>query len=86
MHCAEGERWEAVAAVTRYAIGQYQLTRVFALPFARNDASRRVLEKCGYTLEGRLRRAVIKNGVIEDVLQYAFIAEPTITAPAATVP
>jgi RimJ/RimL family protein N-acetyltransferase len=64
----------AVAAVTAYAIERHQLTRIFALPFASNQASCRVLEKAGYELEGRLRRSAIKAGVIVDQLQYAFVA------------
>jgi RimJ/RimL family protein N-acetyltransferase len=63
---------EALAAVTRYAIAHHGLTRVFALPFAHNTASCRVLEKNGYALEGRLRRSAIKDGQIVDQLQYAF--------------
>jgi RimJ/RimL family protein N-acetyltransferase len=66
---------EAVVAVTRYAIETHGLTRVFAVPFASNQASARVLEKAGYALEGRLRRSAIKDGRITDQLQYAFIAE-----------
>ena len=50
------------------------LTRLFAVPFASNVASCRVLEKAGYVLEGRLRRSAIKNGCIIDQLQYSFIA------------
>jgi RimJ/RimL family protein N-acetyltransferase len=65
---------EALAAVTKYAIDQHGLTRVFALPFASNAASCRVLEKAGYTLEARLRRSSIKNGIVCDQFQYAFIA------------
>ena len=34
---------------------------MYALPFAANTASCRVLEKAGYVLEGRLRRSAIKN-------------------------
>ena len=64
---------EALAAVTRYAIAQHQLTRVFAVPFAYNMASCRVLEKAGYVLEARLRRSAIKDGAIVDQFQYAFI-------------
>ncbi len=65
---------EALVAVTRYAIETHGLTRVFAVPFAYNTASCRVLEKAGYALEGRLRRSAIKDGQIVDQLQYAFIA------------
>lgn len=65
---------EALVAVTRYAIEHHDLTRVFALPFAWNTASCRVLEKAGYTLEARLRRSAIKDNRIIDQLLYAFIA------------
>ncbi|MBI3491119.1 MAG: GNAT family N-acetyltransferase [Acidobacteria bacterium] len=66
---------EALAAVTKYAIATHHLTRIYALPFAWNAASCRVLEKAGYVLEARLRRSAIKNGQIIDQMQYAFIAE-----------
>jgi RimJ/RimL family protein N-acetyltransferase len=49
------------------------LTRIYALPFARNSASCRVLEKAGYVCEGRLRRSVIKEGEVLDQLLYAFV-------------
>jgi RimJ/RimL family protein N-acetyltransferase len=65
---------EALTAVTRYAIATHGLTRVFALPFASNAASCRVLEKAGYVLEGLLRRSAIKDGKVVDQRQYAFIA------------
>ena len=66
---------EALVAVTRYAIDTCRLTRVYALPFASNKGSCRVLEKAGYTVEGHLRRSAIKDGHIVDQLQYAFIVE-----------
>jgi ribosomal-protein-alanine N-acetyltransferase len=67
---------DVIQAVTAYAIEHHGLTRVFAIPFASNTASCRVLEKAGYVLEGRLYRSAIKNGVIIDQLQYAFITRP----------
>jgi len=63
---------EALVATTGHAIAEHGLTRVYALPFASNPASCRVLEKAGYRLEGRLRRSAIKNGSVTDQLQYAF--------------
>ncbi len=66
---------EALAAITRHAIDHHGLTRLFALPFAHNTASCRVLEKAGYVLEARLRRSAIKDGAIVDQFQYAYIAE-----------
>jgi RimJ/RimL family protein N-acetyltransferase len=64
---------EALVAATSFAIATHSLTRIYALPFAWNAASCRVLEKAGYVLEGRLRRSAIKNGVITDQMQYAFV-------------
>jgi ribosomal-protein-alanine N-acetyltransferase len=68
---------DALVAVTRYAIETHGLTRLFAVPFAHNTASCRVLEKAGYVLEARLRRSAIKDGRILDQLQYAYIAPDT---------
>lgn len=64
---------DALVAVTAYAADAHGLTRLYALPFAGNAASCRVLEKAGYVLEGRLRRSAVKDGLITDQLQYAFI-------------
>ena len=66
---------EALVAITRHAIAQHGLTRLFALPFAYNTASCRVLEKAGYVLEARLRRSAIKDGTIVDQFQYAYVVE-----------
>jgi ribosomal-protein-alanine N-acetyltransferase len=68
---------EALVAMTEYAMATHHLTRMYALPFAWNAASCRVLEKAGYTLEARLRRSAIKNGLITDQLQYAFVVPET---------
>lgn len=66
---------EAAGAVTRRAIEEHGLLRLEAHVFANNPASARVLEKNGYVLEGRLRRAVVKRGEVLDALVYAFVVE-----------
>jgi RimJ/RimL family protein N-acetyltransferase len=66
---------EALVAITSYAIARHRLTRLFALPFAWNTASCRVLEKAGYTLDARLRRSAIKDGEITDQFLYSYIHE-----------
>jgi ribosomal-protein-alanine N-acetyltransferase len=66
---------EALVAVTRYALGVHGLTRIYAVPFASNVGSCRVLEKAGYVLEARLHRSAIKDGQIVDQCQYAFISD-----------
>ena len=45
--------------------------RVFAVPFGRNPASTRVLEKAGYVREGIMRRSAIKDGELIDQILYA---------------
>jgi len=68
---------DAVRAVTRYAITHHGLTRVYAVPYEWNTASFKVLEKAGYSCEGRMRRSAIKDGQIVDQLLYAFVvSEP----------
>jgi RimJ/RimL family protein N-acetyltransferase len=71
-----GMTTEALVAVTSYAIGAHGLTRIFAVPFAWNAPSCRVLEKAGYVLEARLRCSAVKDGELTDQFQYAFIADP----------
>ena len=65
---------DALVAVTAHAIDTYHLTRLYAVPFAWNSPSCRVLEKAGYVLEARLRNSAIKDGQLTDQLQYAFVA------------
>jgi [ribosomal protein S5]-alanine N-acetyltransferase len=75
-HWGRGIVTEALAAVTRQAVEAHGLTRIYAVPFAWNAASCRVLEKAGYVLEARLRHSAIKNGQLIDQMQYAFISDP----------
>ncbi len=65
----------AVRAMVTYAFATFPVTRVFALPYASNAASARVLEKVGFRLEARMLRAVIKDGVVQDQLMYAVTDE-----------
>jgi RimJ/RimL family protein N-acetyltransferase len=61
----------AVKAMTAHAFASFPLERLQAEVFAWNAASARVLEKAGYTLEGRARRSILKAGQITDGLLYA---------------
>jgi len=61
----------AVKAVTEYAFATFDLQRVQATVFEWNPASARVLERAGYTFEGRLRSSIVKSGRIGDALMYA---------------
>lgn len=65
-----GVMTDALRAITDEAFRQFDLRRIFALPFADNIGSIRVLEKSGYVLEGRMPQSAIKDGVIRDQLMY----------------
>ena len=62
---------EALRAVTAEAFTRYDLTRIYAVPFADHQASIRVLEKAGYDREGVMRQSAIKDGRIRDQALYA---------------
>ena len=67
----------AVTAMCREGFAAWDIVRIHAEPFARNAASRRVLEKAGFSLEGTLRRSVYKNGEMLDSCIYALVREET---------
>jgi ribosomal-protein-alanine N-acetyltransferase len=64
---------EALGLFTEHAFSELGLLRLFALPFATNTASIRVLEKSGYVLEGVLRSSSVKFGQPRDQAVYARI-------------
>ncbi len=63
----------AVRAIVAHGFATLPLERIEAYVFANNPASARVLEKCGFTFEGRLRRNVIKDGELLDSLVYSIL-------------
>ena len=63
----------ALVGFTPYAFETYGVERLYAIPFAANAASCRVLEKAGYRLEGRMRRSAIKDGLVQDQLLYSIL-------------
>ena len=62
---------EAAGAVTGWGFREFGLTRIYAVPFAHNVGSSRVLERAGYVLEGIMRRSALKDGVVLDQRLYA---------------
>jgi RimJ/RimL family protein N-acetyltransferase len=64
---------EAVRLVSIYAFTDCNMLRLFALPFADNTRSVRVLEKAGYSLEAILRSSSVKHGEPKDQALYALV-------------
>jgi RimJ/RimL family protein N-acetyltransferase len=61
----------AVTLMTEYVFNETDIVRLFAPVYAPNKASIRVVEKCGYQLEGIARKSVFKNGEFYDEFIYA---------------
>ncbi len=68
-----GYTTEAVMQICDYVFANTDIIRIFAEPFAYNTASCRVLEKCGFALEGIMRANAVKNGKTLDMALYAII-------------
>ena len=64
---------EAVQLMSEYAFETCGLLRLFALPFADNRRSTRVLEKAGYTREAILRSSAVKDGTARNQALYALV-------------
>ena len=69
----KGITTEAVRQLCDYVFENTDIVRIFAEPYAHNEASCRVLEKAGFQFEGLLRQNAIKNGQHMDMKLYAII-------------
>lgn len=58
---------EAVKVISVFAFKRLKLKKLSAEVFLPNIASRRVLEKNGFKIEGILRKEIAKNGRLHDV-------------------
>ncbi|KAK2072652.1 hypothetical protein P8C59_006991 [Phyllachora maydis] len=75
-HWGGGVMTEAVAAFARWAFAAVPgLRRLEAVVFEGNGASAAVLERAGFVLEGRRRRAGCKAGRVFDLLMYGLLRE-----------
>ena len=66
---------EAVRRMCALGFETWDIARIWAEPYARNSASRRVLEKNGFALEGTLRRHAFKGGELLDCCIYGKLRE-----------
>lgn len=63
----------AIKQACGHVFEQTDIIRIFAEPFAYNSASCRILEKCGFTLEGVLRSNAVKKGKVLDMKLYSLL-------------
>lgn len=69
----KGITTEAVKQICEYVFNNSDIIRIYAEPFAYNEASCRVLEKAGFQFEGTLKSNAVKNGKIIDMKMYALV-------------
>jgi ribosomal-protein-alanine N-acetyltransferase len=69
----KGIATKAVMEMTDTVFINTKIIRLYAPVFSPNIASMRVLEKCGYELEGILKKAIFKDSVFLDEHLYAKI-------------
>jgi len=67
---------EALKTIVKYGFNTFDIIRIYAEPYSDNYASRRALEKAGFSLEATFRKNVIKNGIIRDSCIYSLLKQP----------
>lgn len=71
----KGYAREALLQAMDYVINERGIQRIEALVLESNTQSLRMLEKCGYVLEGVKRNAVYKDGKFHNQCLVAYIVE-----------
>jgi RimJ/RimL family protein N-acetyltransferase len=74
-HWGKGYAAEALHLMLRYGFKELKLVRIWARVMHPNLASARMLEKIGFTFEGRLRKSLMQNGRWLDELRYGILKE-----------
>lgn len=69
----------SVSEICREAFESFPLKRITASVFSPNTASRKVLEGCGFALEGIMRSAVFKNDQYYDLYIYGLLREEAVS-------
>lgn len=69
-YCGKGIATKAAELIVKEAFATLDIVKISSEVFAPNIASKRVLEKNGFALEGVLKDAAYKNGVIYDLCRY----------------
>ncbi|MBK8500243.1 MAG: GNAT family N-acetyltransferase [Flavobacteriales bacterium] len=73
-HWDRGFMSEALEAVCSLGFHRYRFHRIEAITAPGNAASRHLLEKCGFALEGILHENFLANGAFEDSCHFARLA------------
>lgn len=74
-HRRKGYAFEAILLALRYYFDERRYQKCTAEVYSFNEASIRLHERLGFTLEGRLRRMVYTGGAFHDSLFYGITCE-----------
>jgi ribosomal-protein-alanine N-acetyltransferase len=61
----------AIKQIVKYGFENLDIVRIFARIYGTNIPSQKVVEKCGFKLEGKYDKTLFKNGEFLDELIYA---------------
>lgn len=62
---------KAILEIVDYGFKTFDIVRIYARPFSTNKGSQRALEKSGFILEAKFKKALYKNGEYMDELIYS---------------
>lgn len=74
-HWGRGLGTEAVRLLLEFGFRELKLYRIYGMTFGPNTASQRVMEKCGFTLEGTWRKGIVKHRSRRDLVHYGILRD-----------
>jgi RimJ/RimL family protein N-acetyltransferase len=69
----QGLTSEALRLALQFGFEELELHRIYAWTYEKHIASRKVMEKCGFKLEGTMREASLKDNERQDILNYGIL-------------
>ena len=70
-HWGKGIVADAINQIITYGFENLDIVRIFARIYGTNIPSQKVVEKCGFKLEGKYEKTIFKNNEFLDELIYA---------------
>ena len=70
-HWGKGIMTNVIRAMVKYIFSDFDIKRIYAMPFATSIGSAKALDKAGFTKEATIHNGVIKNGKVLDYYIYS---------------
>lgn len=72
-HWGKGIMTQAVREILKIAFKREKLHRIYAKIYQENTSSQKIMEKCGFKLEGTHKDSCFKHGKRRNILTYAIL-------------